>query len=103
MKPFEKALIQAILEEYGDIFSTVNQTCNPKFQKMSGSTNIIEGNSEYPSNADLATVSLWINVDRKDIYLSPVGGTTQYVFMNHTSRTACMNLLIKHGFSLHNT
>lgn len=102
MKPFEKALIQAILEQYGDNISVLNQTCNPKFRELNGSTNIVEEDSEYPSNAELSAVSLWINVDSKDIYLSPICGTIQYVFMNYASRSACMNLLLKHGFSLHN-
>lgn len=102
MKPFEKALIQAILEEYGDIYSTDIQTCNLKFQRMNGSTDIVEENSEYSSNAEISAVSLWINIDSKDIYLAPRSGTNQYVFMNKASKSACMNLLLKHGFSLHN-
>lgn len=102
MKPFEKALIRAILEQYGDNISVLNQTCNPKFRELNGATNNVEEDSEYPSNAELSAVSLWINVDSKDIYLSPISGTIQYVFMNYASRSACMNLLLKHGFSLHN-
>ena len=102
MKPFEKALIQAILEEYGDIYSTDKQTCNLKFQKMNGSTDVVEENNNYPSNTGLSEFSLWINVDAKGIYLSPVSGTTQFVFMNQTSRTTCMQLLMKRGFVVHN-
>lgn len=102
MKPFEKALIQAILEEYGDVYSTDNQTCYLKFQRMNGSTDIVEENSEYLSNAEISAVSLWINIDSKDIYLAPRSRTSQYVFKNKASKSACMNLLLKHGFSLHN-
>lgn len=102
VRPFEKALIQVILEQYGDIVSAFKQTSNPKFRELNGATNNVEEDSEYPSNAELDAVSLWINVDSKDIYLSPISGTIQYVFMNNASRSACMNLLLEHGFSLHN-
>lgn len=102
MKPFEKALIQAILEQYGDNISVLNQTCNPKFRELNGATDIVEENSEYLSNAEISAVSLWINIDSKDIYLAPRSRTNQYVFKNKASKSACMNLLLKHGFSLHN-
>lgn len=100
MKPFEKALIQAILEEYGDIYSAVDQTCNPKFQNRNGLTNINEGIDKYLSNAELTGISLWINMDDKKMYLSRVNGTTQYVFRNQDSRTACIDFLTKLGFSI---
>ena len=102
MNSFKRALIQAILEEYGDTYSTDKQTCNLKFQKMNGSTDIVEDNSEYSSNAEISAVSLWINIDSKDIYPTPCSGTNQYVFKNKASRSTCMNLLLKHGFSIHN-
>lgn len=101
MNSFKRALIQAILEEYGAAYSTDKQTCNLNFQQMNGSTDIVEEKSEYSSNAEINAVSLWINIDSKNIYLAPCSGTKQYVFMNNTSRSACMNLLLKHGFSIH--
>lgn len=100
MRPFEEALIDAILEEYAKIPSHAQNTENQSIQheavqvKKRGEYNV-----NYPA-AKLEHISLWLDRDKKYIYLHPIPDTRQYIFLNQVSKNMCLKALIRSGYTL---
>lgn len=100
MRPFEEALIDAILEEYAEIPSHTQNTAHQSVQheaariKKRG-----EYNLNYPAT-ELERTSLWLDRDKKYIYLHPIPGARQYIFLNQVNKNMCLETLIRSGYTL---
>ena len=91
MRPFEEALIDAILEEYAEIPSYAQNT--EQIKKRG------EYNVSYPA-AELERTSLWLDRGKKYIYLHPIPGARQYIFLNQVNKNMCLETLIRSGYVL---
>ena len=100
MRPFEEALIDAILEEYAEIPSYAQNTEHQSIQhkavqiKKRGEYNV-----SYPA-AELERTSLWLDRGKKYIYLHPIPCARQYIFLNQVNKNMCLETLIRSGYVL---
>lgn len=92
MRSFKEALIDAILEEYAEHQSVQHEAVQSKYRG--------ESNTDSAST-ELKHTSLWLDRKEKQIYLHPIPGATQYVFLNQASKDTCLQMLIRSGYTLH--
>lgn len=101
MKPFEKALIQSILDDYDKILS------NSPPSNHQNSHGTVKQNSQSCkqdttlNNTSVAQYSLWIEKESKNAYLTPRSSMKQIFFRNQEGRSSCIRLLAMQGYTIH--
>ena len=95
MNPFEKALIQSILDDYDKIIKEQSATLD---QNSHGKVEEIIEHSTIDEERFFFRWSLWIDKQSKIMYLSPHHGTEQFFFRDEESQKTCIKLLAVRGY-----
>lgn len=97
MKPFEKALIQSILDDYDKIIDD----CQLPNQNSHGVINLKTESGEYDVNQKskcMLNYSLWVDEASRMIYLMPKPAVKQLFFCNGEVRSSYIRLLEAQGY-----
>lgn len=95
MKPFEKALIDAILEEYEGIPPHKEQ--KNQYSQMTFIHNICP---RHHNKSEQSNYCIWIEPNRKNIYFSPHVETILIFFRNQLSMDTGVERLIEMGYRI---
>ncbi len=100
MRSFEEALINAILEEYAEILCTPQNAGQQEIQHEDAQVENYEGRNTSYSVTEFDRISLWLDRQRKYIYLHPAPNTEQYIFFNEAGKEVCFQALIQSKYTL---
>lgn len=92
MWPFEKALLEAVLEEYRGIPDSARGSLGEAGREKAG-----EADCPAPKAQG---VSLWLDREEKTVCLHPAAGARQYVFLNRACRDQRLQSLLRSGYTL---
>ncbi len=100
MRPFEKALIDSILEEYAEIPQHTQNGGHWSTQNEAAQAHDCTECNACRSATELKRISLWLDRKEKYIYLHPKPGAAQYVFLKQANRDMCLQVLLQRGYRL---